>query len=71
MPLQVKTARLTLRPWTAADADDHRALVAERGAGMPSIEDNRRVIEAQVAAPTLTGLSRLVINRHDVGDFIG
>ena len=71
MPLHLKTARLTLRPWTDADADDHRALAAERGDGMPSIEDNRRVIEAQVAAPALTGLALLVINRRDMGDVIG
>ncbi|MDT0543258.1 MULTISPECIES: GNAT family N-acetyltransferase [Streptomyces] len=71
MPLHLKTARLTLRPWAEADADDHRALTAERGDGMLSIEDNRRVIEAQVAAPVLTGLALLVINRRDVGDFIG
>jgi RimJ/RimL family protein N-acetyltransferase len=71
MPLHLKTARLTLRPWAVADADDHRALVAERGDGVPSIEDNRRVIEAQVAALALTGLALLVINRRDVGDVIG
>jgi RimJ/RimL family protein N-acetyltransferase len=71
MPLHLKTARLTLRPWAEADADNHRALVAERGHGMPSVEDNRRVIEAQVAAPALTGLALLVINRRDGGDFIG
>lgn len=71
MPLHLKTARLTLRPWAEADADDHRALTAERGDGRLSIEDNRRVIEAQVAAPVLTGLALLVINRRDVGDFIG
>jgi len=71
MPLPLKTARLTPRPWTDTDADSHRALAAERGHGMPSIEDNRRVIEAQVAAPALTGLALLVINRRNVDDFIG
>ncbi|MFD3583236.1 GNAT family N-acetyltransferase [Streptomyces sp. NPDC058683] len=71
MPLHLKTARLTLRPWTEEDIDDHRALVAERGAGTQSFEDNRRVIEAQVAASELTGLALLVINRRGAGDFIG
>jgi RimJ/RimL family protein N-acetyltransferase len=71
MPLYLKTARLTLRPWAEADADDHRSLAAERGDGLPSTEDNRLVIEAQVAAPALTGLALLVINRRDAGDFIG
>ncbi|MFI0815949.1 hypothetical protein ACH4TX_00320 [Streptomyces sp. NPDC021098] len=36
MPLQLETARLTLRPWAITDADDHRALAAERGDGTPS-----------------------------------
>ncbi|MEU6557117.1 GNAT family N-acetyltransferase [Streptomyces sp. NPDC046915] len=71
MPLHLETARLTLRPWAESDADDHRWLAAERGDGIPSVEDNRRVIDAQLASPALTGLALLVINRHDVGDFIG
>jgi RimJ/RimL family protein N-acetyltransferase len=71
MPLHLETARLTLRPWTESDADDHRALAAERGEGMLSVEDNRRVIERQMAVPALTGLALLVVNRRDAGDFIG
>ncbi|MBL1120798.1 GNAT family N-acetyltransferase [Streptomyces sp. 110] len=71
MPLHLETARLTLSPWAESDADDHRALAAERGNGMPSVEDNRRVIQAQLAAPARTGLALLVVNRRDVGDFIG
>lgn len=71
MPLHLETARLTLRPWAESDADDHRALAAERGNGVPSVEDNRRVIQAQLAAPARTGLALLVVNRRDVHDFIG
>ncbi|MFJ2378227.1 GNAT family N-acetyltransferase [Streptomyces sp. NPDC087769] len=71
MPLNLETTRLTMRPWTMSDAEDHRALAAERGDGMPSIEANRRVIEAQLSTPARTGLALLVINRRDVGDFIG
>ncbi|MBA2951284.1 GNAT family N-acetyltransferase [Streptomyces himalayensis] len=71
MPLQLETARLTLRPWIESDVDAHRLLVAERGGGMPSIEDNRRMIEDQRAASALTGIALLPVTRRDVGDFIG
>ncbi|MFJ7495995.1 GNAT family N-acetyltransferase [Streptomyces sp. NPDC097727] len=71
MPLQLETARLTLRPWTESDVDAHRELVAERGDGMPSIEHNRRMIEDQRAASALTGIALLAVIRRDVGDFIG
>ncbi|MFI1965513.1 GNAT family N-acetyltransferase [Streptomyces pathocidini] len=73
MPLHLETTRLVPRPWAEsdADADDHRALAAERGDGIPSVEDNRRVIEAQLAAPARTGLALLVVNRRDTGEFIG
>jgi RimJ/RimL family protein N-acetyltransferase len=71
MPLQLNTARLTLRPWSESDVDAHRVLVAERGGGMPSIEDNRRIIEDQCAASALTGIALLPVIRRDVGDFIG
>ncbi|MFF6881326.1 GNAT family N-acetyltransferase [Streptomyces sp. NPDC012474] len=71
MPLQLDTARLTLRQWTEPDIDAHRALVAERGGGTPSIDDNRRMIEDQRAASALTGIALLPVIRRDVGDFIG
>ncbi|MER5214609.1 GNAT family N-acetyltransferase [Streptomyces sp. NPDC002838] len=71
MPLQLETARLSLRPWTESDVDAHRVLVAERGGGMPSVDDNRRIIEDQRAASALTGIALLPVIRRDVGDFIG
>ncbi|WP_406336017.1 GNAT family N-acetyltransferase [Streptomyces sp. NBC_00203] len=71
MPLQLETARLTLRPWTESDVDAHRALVAERGDGMPSIEHNRRMIEDQRAASALTGIALLAVIRRGMGHFIG
>ncbi|GGS89307.1 GNAT family N-acetyltransferase [Streptomyces cinerochromogenes] len=71
MPLQLGTVRLMLRQWTESDIDAHRALVAERGGGMPSIEDNRRMIEDQRAASARTGIALLPVIRRDVGDFIG
>jgi RimJ/RimL family protein N-acetyltransferase len=71
MPLQLETTRLLLRPWTESDVDAHRMLVAERGDGMPSIEDNQRMIDDQRAASALTGIALLAVVRRDVGDFIG
>ncbi|MFF2014104.1 GNAT family N-acetyltransferase [Streptomyces sp. NPDC058195] len=71
MPLQLDTDRLTLRQWTEPDIDAHRVLVAERGGGMPPIEDNRRMIENQRAASVLTGIALLPVIRRDAGDFIG
>lgn len=71
MPLHLETPRLMMRPWAESDVDDHRALAAERGDGMPSIEHSRQVIATQLAAPALTGIALFVINRREVGDFIG
>ncbi|MYS22353.1 Protein N-acetyltransferase, RimJ/RimL family [Streptomyces sp. DvalAA-14] len=71
MPLRLETARLTLRPWAESDVDNHRALAAERGAGTPSIERSRQVIATQLAAPALTGIALLAVNRRERGDFIG
>ncbi|MFI5888131.1 GNAT family N-acetyltransferase [Streptomyces sp. NPDC051554] len=55
--LQLETARSTLHPWTASDADAHRELVAERGDGIA-----RRA--------GLTDSALLAVIRRDVGDFI-
>ncbi|OKJ04607.1 GCN5 family acetyltransferase [Streptomyces sp. CB01249] len=71
MPLQLDTVRLALRQWTESDIDAHRVLVAERGGGMPSVEDNRRMIEDQRTASSLTGIALLPVIRRDGGDFIG
>jgi RimJ/RimL family protein N-acetyltransferase len=71
MSLHLETERLTLRPWTRSDADDVRALHAERGDGTPTIEDTRDIIARQLATTAQTGLALLPIRRRDVGDFIG
>ncbi|MFB8208653.1 GNAT family N-acetyltransferase [Streptomyces sp. NPDC056010] len=71
MPLQLGTARLVLCQWTESDIDAHRVLVAERGGGMPSVEDNRRMIDDQRNASSLTGIALLPVIRRDGGDFIG
>ncbi|MFE5188016.1 hypothetical protein [Streptomyces sp. NPDC056628] len=44
MPLELGTVRPTLRPWTGPGIDARRALVAERGGGMPSAEDGGELV---------------------------
>ena len=44
MSFHLRTERLILRPWTVNDAEDLRALHAERGDGTPAIEDTRELI---------------------------
>ncbi|MGW2524925.1 GNAT family N-acetyltransferase [Streptomyces sp. NPDC001617] len=71
MPLRIDTDRLILRRWSETDIAAHRALVAERGGGMPSVEDNRRMIDAQFEEQTRTGLALPAVRRRAEGDFIG
>lgn len=71
MSLHLETARLVLRPWAASDVDDNRALVAERGDGMPTTEDIQERIATQLAATAQTGIALLTIRRRLEGDFIG
>jgi RimJ/RimL family protein N-acetyltransferase len=71
MSLHLETERLTLRPWAKSDVDDYRALAAEPGDGMPTVEDIRESIATQLAATAQTGISLLPIRRREVSDFIG
>jgi RimJ/RimL family protein N-acetyltransferase len=71
MSFRLETERLTLRPWAESDVDDYRALAAERGGGMPTLEDIRKSIATQLAATAQTRIALLPIRRRDVGDFIG
>ncbi|MCI3278753.1 GNAT family N-acetyltransferase [Streptomyces cylindrosporus] len=71
MQLHLETARLILREWDDSDVAEHRALVGERGGGLPSVEENRRIMERQFARQRETGLALLAVHRRDEGDFIG
>jgi RimJ/RimL family protein N-acetyltransferase len=71
MPLSLGTERLTMRAWADADVPDYRALVAERGHGVPSDDDVRGRIATQLAATAATGIALLAIRRRVEGDFIG
>lgn len=71
MSFHLQTERLILRPWTVNDAEDLRALHAERGDGTPAIEDTRELIARALAATSDTGIALLPVCRRDGGDFIG
>jgi RimJ/RimL family protein N-acetyltransferase len=80
MPLRLLTERLTLRPWTEADADDYRALVterdpraraAERGDVLPTVENIRGRIANQLADTGRSGIALLPAFRRVEGDFVG
>jgi hypothetical protein len=71
MPLHLTTERLILQPWNESDADDLRALHAERGDGTPTIERTREIIARLLASAAETGIALLLIRRRAEGDFIG
>lgn len=71
MPLHLATARLTLQPFTEPDADELRALHAERGGGTPSLEETRELIAGLLAKSAVSGIALLPIRRRAEGDFIG
>lgn len=71
MVLHLGTERLRLRPWEDSDVDNLRALVAERGNGVPSVATIQDRIAAQLAATAQTGIALLPVCRRLEGDFIG
>jgi RimJ/RimL family protein N-acetyltransferase len=71
MSMELETDRLTLRPWAEGDAEDYRALVAERDNGAVSVETARERIESQIASAERTGIALLAMRRRVEGDFIG
>ncbi len=71
MTFHLSTDRLWLRLWAESDVDEYRALIAERGNGVPSVADIQERIATQLAATAQTGLALLPIFRRLEGDFIG
>jgi RimJ/RimL family protein N-acetyltransferase len=71
MSMRITTSRLALRPWDPADAADYQALVAERGDGVPALEDIRSNITLQLARADESGIALLVVTRLVENDFIG
>lgn len=71
MSMELKTDRLTLRAWAAGDAEDYRALIAERDDGAVSVETARERIVTQLASAERTGIALLTVRRSVEGDFIG
>jgi RimJ/RimL family protein N-acetyltransferase len=71
MAFNLSTERLRLRPWAETDVDVFRALVTERGNGVPSVATIKERIATQLAATARTGIALLPICRRLEGDFIG
>lgn len=71
MASHLTTERIRLRPWMESDVDDYRALVTERGDGVPTAGDIRERITTHLAATAQTGIALLPICRRVEGDFIG
>ena len=71
MPLHLETERLTMRPWTPADAPSYSALTAERDDGGFPAQIARERIANQLATSAQTGIALLPIERRVEGDFIG
>ncbi|MGH7666025.1 MAG: GNAT family N-acetyltransferase [Candidatus Dormibacteria bacterium] len=71
MDSRLSTERLRLRPWMESDVDEYRALLTERGGGVPAMENIRERITTQLAATAQTGIALLPICRRVEGDFIG
>lgn len=78
-PASLSTPRLRLRRWRPSDAEQHRALWAERdvrarrriGAdGRPTVEEMRQWLVANPLGAD-PGLGLLPIERRDTGEFIG
>ncbi len=71
MSFHLMTERLILQPWDESDADELRALHAERGDGTPTIERTREVIASLLVSASEMGIALLPIRRRKEGDFIG
>jgi RimJ/RimL family protein N-acetyltransferase len=80
MPVTLATERLRLRQWDVSDAEQLRALWAERDPrslrlidqhGNPTVSDLRSRLEADLVATAETGLALLAIERIGNPGFIG
>jgi RimJ/RimL family protein N-acetyltransferase len=71
MAFELETERLTLRLRDERDAPWYRALVAERGEAMPTLEEARRRLAGFRDLTVATGIGALAICRKAEGDVIG
>ncbi|WP_075766141.1 GNAT family N-acetyltransferase [Actinoalloteichus fjordicus] len=71
MAAQLITERLTLRPFAVSDIDVYRALVAERGHGLPTAEDVHGRIAEQLAEAARSGIRLYALRRRAEGDVVG
>jgi RimJ/RimL family protein N-acetyltransferase len=71
MACHLETERMLLRPWADSDVDAYRALVADRGGEVPSVESIQERIGSQRIATSRTGIALLATTRRAEGDVIG
>ncbi|HTJ66461.1 MAG TPA: GNAT family N-acetyltransferase [Actinospica sp.] len=71
MALNLKTERLTMRPFTVADAEQLRLLQGERGDGLPPLDRVREFLGRGPERIAENGFALLVMERREEGDFIG
>lgn len=71
MSFDLETERLTMCLPNQADVHDYRALVGERGDGVPTPDDVSGRIAKQLDAAWRHGIALLFIRRRAEGDMIG
>jgi RimJ/RimL family protein N-acetyltransferase len=72
MSSSLETERLRLRSWTAADAEDLRALHAERENATPETAEQMATLMQTIAAVTARdGITTLPLVLRETGEFLG
>jgi RimJ/RimL family protein N-acetyltransferase len=71
MAVTIRTRRLILSPWEDGDIESYRALIAERGDGVPSDETVREKMAAQDAQMAKAGIRLLAMRRRNDDGFVG
>lgn len=69
--LDLETARLHLRPWTAGDTSWHRYLAGERGGDIPTVAADAEVVADVVDAQSAHGVVPSVVVRKFDGEVLG
>jgi RimJ/RimL family protein N-acetyltransferase len=71
MAVMIRTQRLILSPWEDGDVESYRALIAERGDGVPAAETVREKMAAQDAQMAKAGIRLLAMRRRSDDGFVG
>lgn len=71
MAVTIRTQRLILSPWEESDLESYRALIAERGGGVPAVDAVRGKMAAQDAQMAAAGIRLLAMRRRGDDGFVG